>query len=272
MAESVSTHPSFGATLAGFGISTALEFPLFKAVVNAQTGVKPVGSTAIERFLKSFGPPYKGVPASVANAAVCRSTIFYGSSYLKAYLAEKEVDPLVAKVASPLVAAPVTFMGHPLYRATVLLQNPSSHYTGTWACLRGIVKVEGVAGLFSGAGLNVLRSFPKYFAAFGVKETLAEHRPACGSQNELMAYKALESVAASVSAPLVGNPFDVVVATKMRPENAKKHYSQVLGELWRECGPRFAVRGLGKSLISSGTPMALGLLLSDLFSKKTDHK
>ena len=75
-----------------------------------------------------FGPPYKGVAATIFGMTWARAAIFYCSDSGKEMLLERGYSMPVASTVPPIgIAAFVQVANQPIVRATIQLQDPSSN-------------------------------------------------------------------------------------------------------------------------------------------------
>lgn len=82
---------------------------------------------------------------------------------------------LLASTLSKLCASAVTY-SHEVVRSRLQDQrefesSPGSRYKGVWDCFRRIAREEGLAGLYSGFSVNLLRALPATAITFGCYET-----------------------------------------------------------------------------------------------------
>ena len=146
--------------------SEAINYPLWRASALAQSGFAVpemvlAGQrlpSALAPYVFAFGPPYKGLVATVAGMTWARAAIFWGSDAGKVWLRQYEHCPdVVATLLPPLaVSTLVQCVNMPLVRATITIQNPSSTLPTVPAALRHIAKNYGVAALWHGTSAGIL--------------------------------------------------------------------------------------------------------------------
>ena len=116
----------FGAHLGGSATAAIVNFPLWKAAAIGQSGFKEAAHF-IDRMRLIFGPPYKGVAATIFGMTWARAAIFYGSDTGKEHLTQLGFSSAVASTVPPVsVSAAVQVINQPIMRATIQLQDPVS--------------------------------------------------------------------------------------------------------------------------------------------------
>jgi hypothetical protein len=63
--------------LTGAGLAAVVNFPLWKAAAIGQSGFRTRGTTFWQQLRVLFGPPYKGVVATMFGMTWARAAIFY---------------------------------------------------------------------------------------------------------------------------------------------------------------------------------------------------
>jgi hypothetical protein len=172
--------------LGAAALAAAINYPLWRASALAQSGfgVPPMvvaGHTlpkALAPYVFAFGPPYKGLVATVAGMTWARAAIFWGADAGKAWLLQQHPQlPLaVATLLPPLVVSTaVQCINMPLVRATITLQNPASALPHVPAALSHIVGTHGFPALWHGTSAGILKTVPKYCTAVVVKDVLEDY-------------------------------------------------------------------------------------------------
>ena len=114
------------AHLGGSATAAVVNFPLWKAAAIGQSGFKEAADFG-SRMRLVFGPPYKGVAATIFGMTWARAAIFYCSDTGKDYLLDKGCSMPVAATLPPIgISALVQVANQPIVRATIQLQDPSS--------------------------------------------------------------------------------------------------------------------------------------------------
>jgi hypothetical protein len=128
---------------AGSGLAAMINFPLWKAAAIGQSGFKEAADFS-GRMRLIFGPPYKGVAATIFGMTWARATIFYGSDVGKDYLLERGFSGPVASTLPPLgLAAFVQVANQPIVRSTIMLQDPSSTQPNVLSQLAELLRTRG---------------------------------------------------------------------------------------------------------------------------------
>ena len=198
-------------------VAAAINYPLWRASALAQSGfVVPTVVLAGQRipqalapYIFAFGPPYKGLIATVAGMTWARAAIFWGSDAGKAFLKQypETVPDVVATLFPPLaVSTMVQCVNMPLVRATITIQDPASTLPSVGAALRHISANHGVAALWLGTSAGILKTVPKYCTAVVVKDFMDEHvlQPIDPSSPTAREDRLLRSATKSVVAGVAG--------------------------------------------------------------------
>ena len=125
-----------------------------------------------------FGPPYKGVAATIFGMTWARAAIFYGSDVGKDRLLASGWSPPVAATLPPIaISAFVQVANQPIVRATITLQDPSSTQPNVLSQLLELFRTRGWKALYHGSSASVLKTVPKYVCAIWVKDWVAARLP-----------------------------------------------------------------------------------------------
>ena len=147
-------------------LAAAINYPLWRASALAQSGFA-VPTThfgqrlpaSLAPYVVAFGPPYKGLFATVAGMTWARAAIFWGSDAGKAALLTAQAPELVATVVPPLaVSTAVQCINMPLVRATITIQNPASTLPSVPAALQYLWRHHGLASLWHGTSAGILKT------------------------------------------------------------------------------------------------------------------
>lgn len=124
--STATTHSPPTAHLLGSATAAVVNFPLWKAAAIGQSGFKEAADFT-SRMRLVFGPPYKGVAATIFGMTWARAGIFYGSDVGKERLLEAGFSKPVASTLPPIgISALVQVANQPIVRSTIMLQDPSS--------------------------------------------------------------------------------------------------------------------------------------------------
>ena len=188
-----------------------------QAAAIGQSGFKEAADFA-GRMRLIFGPPYKGVAATIFGMTWARAAIFYGSDTGKDYLGKHGFSSAVASTLPPVgVSALVQVVNQPIVRSTIMLQDPSSTQRTVLGQLVDLSRSRGWRSLYHGSSASVLKTVPKYVCAIWVKDWVATQLPPPtateGSpehRTQVLYRSAAKSVSAGVAGAALTNPLDVI--------------------------------------------------------------
>ena len=258
-------------------LAAAINYPLWRASAIAQSGFAvPMVSLAGQRlppalapYVFAFGPPYKGLVATVAGMTWARAAIFWGSDAGKAFLRQYPdvVPDSLATLLPPLVvSSTVQVLNQPLVRSTITIQDPSSKLPSVPAALRHIAANHGIASLWHGTSAGILKTVPKYCTAVLVKDFMDEHvlepidpHSPTAHQDRLLR-SACKSVVAGVAGAALTNPLDVI-RNKMFQTN--QGLLDTVRHLYQTEGWSFLHKGLGKNMVAVAIPVACTIFFTD---------
>lgn len=258
-------------------LAAAINYPLWRASALAQSGfVVPemvvVGQrlpSALAPYVFAFGPPYKGIVATVAGMTWARAAIFWGSDAGKAWMRQhnEHIPDVVATLLPPLaVSTAVQCVNMPLVRATITIQNPSSTLPTVPAAVRHIAHHHGVAALWHGTSAGILKTVPKYCCAVVVKDFMDDHilKPVDPSSptahTDRLWRSATKSVVAGVAGAVLTNPLDVIRNKMFQTHQGLRETVRVL---YQKEGWSFLHKGLGKNMIAVAVPVACTIFFTD---------
>lgn len=156
--------------LGGSCAAAVINFPLWKAAAIGQSGFREVAGSWLGRMRLVFGPPYKGVAATIFGMTWARAAIFFGSDYGKERLLNNGFSNAVATTLPPVIVSVfVQLVNQPLVRGTIMLQDPSSSQPNVITQLIVLWQQRGWRGLWHGSTVSVLKTVPKYACAIWVK-------------------------------------------------------------------------------------------------------
>lgn len=262
-------------------LAAGINYPLWRASALAQSGFAvPTIQLAGQRlpaslapYVFAFGPPYKGLVATVAGMTWARAAIFYGSDKGKAWLRRyaNEIPDVVATLLPPLtVSTAVQCVNMPLVRATITIQNPSSSLPSVPAALRHIYQHGGLAALWHGTSAGILKTVPKYCCAVLVKDVMEEHVLAPVDPTSLTAHtdqlyrSATKSVTAGIAGAALTNPLDVI-----RNKMFQTHLGlrETVRLLYETEGWAFVHKGLSKNMVAVAIPVACTIFFTDALAQ-----
>ena len=205
------------AHFAGSATAAMINFPLWKAAAIGQSGFKEAADFG-GRMRLIFGPPYKGVAATIFGMTWARAAIFYGSDVGKEKLLQRGWSSPLAATLPPLgISAFVQVANQPIVRSTIMLQDPSSTQPNVLAQLVELFRTRGWQALYHGSSASVLKTVPKYVCAIWVKDWVAATLPpptapagTAEHRTQVLNAAATKSVAAGVAGAALTNPLDVI--------------------------------------------------------------
>ena len=255
--------------LSASGLAALINFPLWKAAAIGQSGfaAQANGFLASARIL--FGPPYKGVAATLFGMTWARAAIFYGCDVGKDALLSSGYSSAVASwLPSIVISTFVQVANQPIVRGTVTIQNPASTHANLGAALADIYRQRGVRGLWHGTGASVLKTVPKYATAVWVKDYVAERLPPPPSpagtpehRGEVLRRSAVKSVAAGVCGAALTNPLDVIRNEMFKTDEGTL---TTVRRLMARDGLGFMHRGLGRNLLAVAAPIGMTIFFTDM--------
>jgi len=254
--------------LGGSGAAAVINFPLWKAAAIGQSGFREAGATWMARMQLVFGPPYKGVAATIFGMTWARAAIFYGSDTGKDALLRSGVSNAVATTLPPIgVSVLVQLINQPIVRGTIMLQDPSSTQPNVVSQIAALWRQRGWQGLWHGSTVSVFKTVPKYASAIWVKDivaaklpppTVAEGEP--GHHTQVLIRSAAKSVAAGVAGAALTNPLDVIRNEMFKTEEPLLTTVQRLS---KKEGLGFMARGMQRNVIAVAAPIGMTIFLTD---------
>ena len=143
--------------LSASGLAALINFPLWKAAAIGQSGFAATGNSLLASARILFGPPYKGVAATLFGMTWARAAIFYGCDVGKDMLLQNGSSMALASwLPSIIISTFVQVANQPIVRGTVTIQNPASTHASLGAALVDIYAQRGLRGLWHGTGASVL--------------------------------------------------------------------------------------------------------------------
>jgi hypothetical protein len=263
--------------LSASGLAALINFPLWKAAAIGQSGFAATGNSLLASARILFGPPYKGVAATLFGMTWARAAIFYGCDVGKDMLLQNGSSMALASwLPSIIISTFVQVANQPIVRGTVTIQNPASTHASLGAALVDIYAQRGLRGLWHGTGASVLKTVPKYATAVYVKDFVAARLPpppsAVGTpehRNEVLRRSAVKSVAAGVAGAALTNPLDVIRNEMFKTDEGTL---VTVRRLLSRDGLAFMHRGLGRNMLAVAAPVGLTIFLTDAFADVRETK
>jgi len=261
----LSTH--FAAHLGGSACAAIVNFPLWKAAAIGQSGFKEAADF-VGRMKLIFGPPYKGVSATIFGMTWARAAIFFGSDTGKEWLLSQGCSAGVASTIPPVgMAAFVQVANQPIVRSTIMLQNPASTQPNVLSQLVELYRTRGVKALYHGSSASVAKTVPKYVCAIWVKDWVAAALPAPAAPSgtrehrvQVLNRSAAKSVAAGIAGAALTNPLDVIRNEMFKFDET---FGQTVTRLLRTEGWAFCLRGMQRNLVAVAAPIGMTIFLTD---------
>jgi len=253
--------------LGGSG-AAVINFPLWKAAAIGQSGFREASGSWLARMRLVFGPPYKGVAATIFGMTWARAAIFYGSDTGKELLLAQGTSSALATTLPPVVVSIfVQLVNQPIVRGTIMLQDPSSSQPNVLSQLVVLWRQRGWRGLWHGSTVSVFKTVPKYACAIWVKDIVQTLLPpptspdgAPGHRAQVLGRSAAKSVAAGVAGAALTNPLDVVRNEMFKTEEGVLATTR---RLWKHEGFGFLTRGMQRNLIAVAAPIGMTIFLTD---------
>ena len=254
--------------LSASGMSAIINFPLWKAAAIGQSGFALTANSVAAQVRVLFGPPYRGVAATMFGMTWARAAIFYCSDVGKEQMLSMGFSTATASSVPPVaISAFVHVVNQPIVRGTITIQDPNSRHPNLFSALAQIYRERGYRGLWHGTNASVLKTVPKYVCAIWVKDfmqkalpppTVAPGEP--GHRAQLLGRSAAKSIAAGVAGAALTNPLDVIRNEMFKTEESA---TLTVQRLFRREGFSFLHRGLGRNLIAVAAPIGMTIFLTD---------
>ena len=218
-----------------------------------------------------------------------RSFIFYGSDIGKRQLIKLGYTGTITSVMPALcLSGMAQCINNPIFRATIILQDPKCQMKNVPESLTYIFKKGGIRALWHGTSAGILKTAPKYASAVLVKDLVEEFlikqeeklkdKNRMNGINSDFNYKgevsnkekrrmqrlqraSIKSIAAGLAGAMITNPFDVIRADMFKSD---RKFSNSFRYLWKNHGIFFVVRGLDKNMIAVTVPVTITLFVADI--------
>mmetsp|Transcript_80303 Transcript_80303/g.240567 ORF Transcript_80303/g.240567 Transcript_80303/m.240567 type:complete len:279 (-) Transcript_80303:314-1150(-) len=262
--------------LGGSGAAAIINFPLWKAAAIGQSGFQEAAGTWMGRMKLVFGPPYKGVAATIFGMTWARAAIFYFSDHGKEALLRGGFSSALATTLPPVVVSVIVqLVNQPIVRGTIMLQDPSSTQPNVVSQLVVLWRQRGWQGLWHGSTVSVFKTVPKYATAIWVKDIVQAALPpptapegAPGHHTQVLCRSAAKSVAAGVAGAALTNPLDVIRNEMFKTEEGLVATTK---RLWKLEGAGFMSRGMQRNLVAVAAPIGMTIFLTDTIIEYTRH-
>ena len=130
--------------LSASGLAALINFPLWKAAAIGQSGFAATGNSLLASARILFGPPYKGVAATLFGMTWARAAIFYGCDVGKDMLLQNGSSMALASwLPSIIISTFVQVANQPIMRSTIMLQDPSSAQPNVLSQLIELTRTRG---------------------------------------------------------------------------------------------------------------------------------
>eukprot|EP00441_Pelagodinium_beii_P045032 CAMPEP_0197625624 /NCGR_PEP_ID=MMETSP1338-20131121/4937_1 /TAXON_ID=43686 ORGANISM="Pelagodinium beii, Strain RCC1491" /NCGR_SAMPLE_ID=MMETSP1338 /ASSEMBLY_ACC=CAM_ASM_000754 /LENGTH=270 /DNA_ID=CAMNT_0043196077 /DNA_START=45 /DNA_END=854 /DNA_ORIENTATION=- len=257
---------------AASAVSSMATFPLWKAATVGQSGYALKAQSALGRFWEAAMPPYRGGFVVVSGRTWGTAAIFFGSDEGSRWMRRCGWSAAASSTLPPLlISAYVQIANQPFVRSSTLLQgDPQVSFahkcnSPNLAVLRHLWRKDGVAALWLGTGVGILRTVPKYVTAIMAKDVMEELlAPADGSASSVLFRSAKKSAAASVVGATLTNPLDVAQNEMYKTGEG---FWPTVKRLQASEGSRWFFRGVEKNVFASAVPIALTIFLTDTFTQ-----
>ena len=276
------------------GFAALVNFPLWKAQAIGQAGFElPTKARGFwHRYRVAVQPPYKGILAAWLGMTWSRSFIFYGSDIGKRGMMKLGYEGSITSVIPALcLSGMAQCINNPIFRATIILQDPKCQMRNVPESLSFIYKKGGIRGLWHGTSAGIMKTAPKYASAVLVKDVVEEllikreekmsmiekhkHKHTNDNftvhpqpvspqpdQNRLRRLQraSIKSIAAGLAGAMITNPFDVIRADMFKSD---RKFSNSFQHLWKTHGIFFVVRGVDKNMVAVTVPVTITLFVAD---------
>lgn len=186
-------------TIGGWGQTLAGQpFDTIKVRMQTATSGRRSMTECITSLVRNEGPLalYKGTLSPLLGAGFSVSIQFACLQKMKRLFNESPNSPLNAPqqlVCSSAAGLAQAFITSPVEHIRTRLQvqgNSGPRFSGPADCIRQIVRMRGVRGIFHGLGATLVRDVPAFGAYFGSYEILKQRViPAGGSTKDLAAWQ-----------------------------------------------------------------------------------
>jgi solute carrier family 25 carnitine/acylcarnitine transporter 20/29 len=231
--------------------------------------VKRSGTFAtLADILKKEGLPglYRGVSAPMIAVAPIWAVSFWGfdtgDKLVRAAFglaSGTRLDILQLCIAGGFSALPTALVMVPCERIKCILQTQSNKYKGFRDCASQIYQQKGLAGLYRGTALTLMRDIPGNMVYFGVYE-LAKQRMGPGPAGALVA-----GALAGISFWPVVLPMDCLKSRyQAAPDGTYKNIGEVYTQLMKDDGVSGMFRGMGPAMIRAAPANSVSFLGAEI--------
>jgi solute carrier family 25 carnitine/acylcarnitine transporter 20/29 len=209
---------------------------------------------------------YRGVSAPMIAVAPIWAVSFWGfdtgDRLVRAafgLLPGTRLNILQLCIAGGFSALPTALVMVPCERIKCILQTQSDKYKGFADCASRLYSEKGLAGLYKGTALTLMRDIPGNMVYFGVYE-LAKEYMGPGPVGALVA-----GALAGISLWPVILPMDCLKSRyQAAPEGTYKNIGEVYTQLIREDGAAGMFRGIGPAMIRAAPANSVSFLGAEL--------
>lgn len=224
---------------------------------------------------EGVGGIYKGVGAPIIAVAPIWATSFWGfDTGIKMVRAFCSLSPEAALslpqlcVAGGFSALPTALIMVPSERIKCILQmqqDGEKKYKGLVDCAQQIYKESGIAGLYKGTTLTLMRDIPANIVYFGVYEIVKQ---AMTNKASLAATALAAGALAGVAFWPVALPMDTLKTRYQTAEEGRyNNIADVYNEVIKEDGIAGLFNGMGPAMIRSAPANAVSFLGAEVTKK-----
>ncbi|KAJ2720323.1 hypothetical protein GGI07_004662 [Coemansia sp. Benny D115] len=262
----------FAAGTVGGWAQVVVGHPFDTIKVRMQTQPSPPiysgGMDCVRTTIRNEGASalYKGVTSPLAGIGFCNAVVFAANGYFMRLLQNNSGQPLTLAqkaFAGGMAGGVMSFLNCPVELLKVKLQTQTASaapghkpYTGVFNCGVRTFRERGVAGLYRGLGITILRDIPSFWAYFGLYEGMkaamvySRTGVADGSKSNGLE-QFLAGGFAGISAWLTAYPQDVI-KSRMQMDYRYNSTREAFGALLAEAkasGWRIFFRGFGPTIV-----------------------
>jgi solute carrier family 25 (mitochondrial carnitine/acylcarnitine transporter), member 20/29 len=228
-------------------------------------GIAGANASVSGMFMKSLRNEgirgvYRGVSAPLIAVTPIFAVSFWGydmGQRMVRYASPNTVDlSLTHKcIAGGISALPTTLFMAPSERIKCLLQTAKpGQYSGMTDCIRQVYNTGGIASVFRGTALTLMRDVPGSVAWFGTYEAVKVGMMKAQGIEDTSKLSPLAVLSAGgfagVACWIVSIPADVIKSRfQSAPEGTYRGMGDVFGKLMREEGPSALFTGIRPALI-----------------------
>ncbi|KAI9023270.1 mitochondrial carrier domain-containing protein [Hyaloraphidium curvatum] len=258
-----STAELIGGTVGGFG-QALVGHPFDTLKVRLQTSTRYKGGWDCFKATvrdEGFLGLYKGIYSPLMGNGFCNAVIFGVNGHCRRWVAdgahEDHLTPGQYAKAGAITGFVVAFVNCPFEAVKVKLQTQYSKvtkggqagplYTGVFDCARKLYASRGIAGLYRGISITVLREIPSfagYFATFEIAKSYmwGDNRERVLTNAEVLFAGGLAGIGAWVPC------YMDVVKSRMQSNSTYRNMFDAIRDVWSTSGFRGFWKGIGPTL------------------------